>query len=71
MQQRRSKSNRYLQPHEVQYIKDNAATLTSMQLATAIGCSQPTVWAWAKKLRVKPTKSYFQIKAPVVPVCEP
>ena len=65
------KGKRYLQPYQVDYIKDNHTQLTNLQMATAIGCSQPTVWGWCRKLRIKPTKTVFQFKAPVIPVCQP
>ena len=71
METRKSKSKRYLQQYQVDYIKENGENLTSMQLATAIGCSQATIHAWCKKLHVTPTKSFFQMNPPVIPVCEP
>ena len=66
---RQSKTNRYLKPYQVKYIKDNAAQLTLFQMAGAIGCSYVTVWAYCKKLKVVPNKAIFQATPPVIPPC--
>lgn len=58
---------RYLQDFEADYIKANAAKLTSKQLSDVIGCSQPVIYAWCRKLGVWPTKSVFQYRKPVIP----
>lgn len=65
------KGKHYLQQYQVDYIKENHKNLTSSQMAGAIGFSQTTVMWWCNKLYVKPTKSYFQFRPPVIPVCEP
>ena len=65
------KGKRYLQQYQVDYIKENAAGLTAAQISGAVGCSQATLSTWFKKLKVKPTKSVFQSKPPVIPACEP
>lgn len=59
-----------LEPHEIQYIKDNAEKLTTAQLSNVIGCSMGTVYAHCKKLKVQPSKSYFQFRLPVIPPLE-
>ena len=67
MHPRKSKTGRYLEQYQIEYLKENAAELTSMQLSKSIGCSQATIYWHCKKLYLKTTKSYFQHKPPVIP----
>jgi hypothetical protein len=65
------KGSRYLQDHQIDYLKEHGENLTTLQLAKAIVCSQATIYWWCKKLYITPTKSFFQFRPPVIPVCEP
>jgi hypothetical protein len=63
------RGSKYLQQYQIDYIRDNAATLTSKQMAGAIGCSQMKVIWHCNKMKIKPTKQCFQFKPPVIPPC--
>jgi hypothetical protein len=63
------KDSRYLQEYQIDYIMDNHHELSTIQMSGAIGCSQTTVIYHCKKLKIKPTKSYFQMQPPVIPPC--
>ena len=64
------KGKQYLKQYQVDYIEENARQLSSRQLATAIGCSQGTIYWWCKKLKVTTTKECFQFRPPVIPECK-
>lgn len=55
-----------LQQFEIDYIKENADTLTIKQMADAIGCSYTIVSSQCKRLKITPIKSYFQNGPPVI-----
>lgn len=63
------KGNQYLKQFQINYIEDNHEKLTAKQMATAIGCSQFTIYSHCKKMKVKPCQECFQQKPVVIPAC--
>lgn len=70
MRQRKSKTGRYLEQHHIDYLKEHGEYLTMAQLEKALGFSQSALHTWCKKLKITPTKSFFQFVKPEIPKCE-
>jgi ribosomal protein L37AE/L43A len=63
------RGTKYLKQYQIDYIQENADTLTSKQMSEAIGCRQMTVIWHCNKLKIKATKAVWQPENVVVPIC--
>lgn len=65
----KTKTAKYLHQYQIDYIKENAATLTPAQLATVVGKNTDCIYDTLRKLKLKPLKAIFQKQPVIIPPC--